>query len=40
MTFSVEPGLYDPENGFGYNPSDNLLVGSVPYSKEWTVLNL
>jgi len=26
MTFSVEPGLYDPENGFGYNPSDLLLV--------------
>jgi len=48
MTFSVEPGLYDPENGFGYNPSDNLLVtqkkgvlmGSVPYTKEWMVLKL
>ncbi|MGD2295436.1 MAG: M24 family metallopeptidase [Candidatus Aminicenantes bacterium] len=48
MTFSVEPGLYDPGNGFGYNPSDNLLVtekkgvlmGSVPYSREWMVLNL
>lgn len=48
MTFSVEPGLYDPENNFGYNPSDNLLVtekkgvlmGSVPYSKEWMVLKL
>lgn len=48
MTFSVEPGLYDPEKGFGYNPSDNLLVtakkgvlmGSVPYSKEWMVLKL
>jgi Xaa-Pro aminopeptidase len=48
MTFSVEPGLYDPENGFGYNPSDNLLVtktkgvlqSSVPYTKEWMVLKL
>ncbi len=48
MTFSVEPGLYDPENSFGYNPSDNLLVtkkkgvlmGSVPYTKEWMVLEL
>lgn len=48
MTFSVEPGLYDPEGGFGYNPSDNLLVtakkgvlmGSVPYTREWMVLKL
>lgn len=48
MTFSVEPGLYDPESGFGYNPSDNLLVtekkgvlmSSVPYSKEWMFLKL
>jgi len=48
MTFSVEPGLYDPENGFGYNPSDNLLVtkdkgvlmSSVPYTKEWMFLKL
>ncbi len=48
MMFSVEPGLYDPENGFGYNPSDNLLVtkergvlmSSVPYSKEWMFLKL
>jgi len=48
MTFSVEPGLYDPERGFGYNPSDNLLVtkqkgviqGSVPYTKEWMILKL
>jgi len=48
MTFSVEPGLYDPENNFGYNPSDNLLVtnkkgvlmGSVPYTKEWMVFKL
>ncbi len=48
MTFSVEPGLFDPENGFGYNPSDLLLItkkkgvlmGSVPYSKEWMFLKL
>lgn len=48
MMFSVEPGLYNPEEGFGYNPSDNLLVtkergvlmSSVPYSKEWMVLKL
>ncbi len=48
MTFSVEPGLYDPEHGFGYNPSDllmvtkdrGLLMSSVPYTKEWMILNL
>jgi Xaa-Pro aminopeptidase len=49
MMFSVEPGLFDPENGFGYNPSDNLLVtktkgvlqgSTVPYTKEWMVLEL
>lgn len=48
MTFSVEPGLFDPENGFGYNPSDCLLItkkkgilmSSVPYSKEWMFLKL
>jgi Xaa-Pro aminopeptidase len=48
MTFSVEPGLYNPEGGFGYNPSDSCLVtpdkgvlqGSVPTSKEWSFLTL
>jgi Xaa-Pro dipeptidase len=48
MTFSVEPGLFDSEKGFGYNPSDNLLVtkqkgvlmGSVPYTREWMILKL
>ncbi len=48
MTFSNEPGLYDPENGFGYNHSDCVLVtakggvpmGSVPLSKEWCFLKL
>lgn len=48
MMFSVEPGLYDPDGGFGYNPSDNLVVtkekgvlmSSVPYTKEWMILKL
>jgi Xaa-Pro aminopeptidase len=48
MMFSVEPGLYDPQRGFGINPSDNLLVtktGSVlmsriPFSREWSFLTL
>jgi len=48
MTFSVEPGLYDFENGFGYNPSDGLLVtkkkgilqSSVPYTREWMYIDL
>lgn len=48
MTFSVEPGLYDEANGLGINPSDNLLVtdkgavlmSRVPYSKEWSFLEL
>ena len=48
MTFSVEPGLYDSENGIGINPSDNLLVtkkggvlmSRVPFSREWSFLKL
>jgi hypothetical protein len=44
----VEPGLHDPENGCGYNPSDTLLImekgglrmSSVPFSKEWMFLEL
>jgi Xaa-Pro aminopeptidase len=48
MTFSMEPGLYDAERGFGINPSDNLRVtatrgvrfSSVPFSKEWSFLGL
>ena len=48
MTFSNEPGLYDPENGFGYNHSDCVLVtpdggipmGSVPMTKEWCFLRI
>jgi Xaa-Pro aminopeptidase len=48
MTFSNEPGLYDADNGFGYNHSDCVLVtpkggipmGSVPMSKEWCFLKI
>ena len=48
MTFSMEPGLYDSERGFGINPSDNLRVtasrgvrfSGVPFSKEWSFLEL
>jgi Xaa-Pro aminopeptidase len=48
MCFSVEPGLYDPENGFGCNWSDTCLVrkdasvllSRVPYSEEWSLLKL
>lgn len=48
MMFSVEPGLFDPTNDFGYNPSDCCLVtkkkgvfmGSLPWTKEWMLLKL
>jgi Xaa-Pro aminopeptidase len=49
MTFSMEPGLFHPEGGYGYNPSDNVVVGastgwvqgSVPnLTKEWALLKL
>ena len=48
MHFSNEPGLYDPENGFGFNHSNNILVkedrglqmGTVPVDKEWCFLQL
>ncbi|MFQ5678849.1 MAG: M24 family metallopeptidase [Gemmatimonadota bacterium] len=48
MHFSNEPGLYDPENGFGFNHSNNLLVakekglqmGTVPADREWCLLEL
>lgn len=48
MMFSVEPGLMDPSQGVGINPSDNLLVTSkgsvlmtrVPFSREWSYLTL
>ncbi len=46
MTFSMEPGLFDPKRGFGVNPSDNLRVTAtrgvrfsrIPFSKEWSFL--
>jgi Xaa-Pro aminopeptidase len=49
MTFSMEPGLFYPEQGYGYNPSDNVVVGkdtgwvqgSVPnLTKEWALLDI
>ena len=48
MMFSVEPGLYDAENGIGVNPSDILLIQDdgavfmtrVPWTREWAFLNL
>ena len=43
MVFSNEPGLYNPEGGFGYNHSNALLVtdtgvrilNETPITKEW-----
>ena len=43
MTFSEEPGLYDPANGCGFNWSDTIVVGQksgyrmsrVPYTQDW-----
>lgn len=50
MIFSVEPGLYDPENGFGVNWSDGFAVRSgdrpalqmsrLPWSEEWCLVKL
>ena len=49
MTFSMEPGLFSVDKGFGYNPSDNVVVGdttgwvqgSVPnLTKEWAHLKI
>jgi hypothetical protein len=48
MCFSEEPGLYDPEHGYGFNWSDTVVVGlksgwrmsRVPYTEEWCVLKL
>jgi Xaa-Pro aminopeptidase len=48
MHFSNEPGLYDPENGFGFNHSNNILVsegkglqmGTAPCDREWCLLEL
>ena len=48
MTFSMEPGLFYPDGGYGYNPSDTVLVmkdrgimmSSKPLTKEWHFLKL
>lgn len=48
MHFSNEPGLYDPDNGFGFNHSNNILVstekglqmGTAPCDREWCLLTL
>jgi Xaa-Pro aminopeptidase len=50
MIFSVEPGLYDPENGFGVNWSDGFCVqpggkpalqmSRLPWSEEWCLVKL
>jgi Xaa-Pro aminopeptidase len=50
MIFSVEPGLYDPENGFGVNFSDGFAVAAggkpslqmsrLPWSEEWCLVKL
>ncbi len=49
MVFSVEPGLYDPENGFGVNWSDDFVVQTegpalqmsrLPWTEEWCHLTL
>ena len=48
MMFSNEPGLYNPEGGYGYNHSNNILVGKergrrmnqTPLSREWCWLKI
>jgi Xaa-Pro aminopeptidase len=50
MIFSVEPGLYDPENEFGVNFSDGFVVrpgdqpslqmSRLPWSEEWCLIRL
>ena len=48
MMFSNEPGLYDVENGCGYNHSNNVLITAsgceqmnrTPLTKEWCWLRL
>jgi len=50
MIFSVEPGLYDPENGFGVNFSDGFAVqgggkaalqmSRLPWSEDWCLVKL
>jgi Xaa-Pro dipeptidase len=48
MTFSEEPGLFDPKSGVGFNWSDCVVTGEkagyrmsrVPYSKEYLWLRI
>ncbi len=48
MTFSQEPGLFDPQGRCGFNWSDCVVTGEksgyrmsrVPYSKEWCWIKL
>jgi Xaa-Pro aminopeptidase len=49
MSFSVEPGLYDPEHGIGVNFSDAFIVEAqgpsrqmsrLPWSEEWCFVKL
>jgi Xaa-Pro aminopeptidase len=49
MGFSVDPGLYDSENGIGSNFSDNFVVqpegparqmSRLPWSEEWCLVKL
>ncbi len=48
MMFSNEPGLYNPEGGYGYNHSNNVrvahergvIMNKTPLTKEWCWLKL
>jgi len=49
MSFSVEPGLYDPEHGIGANFSDAFIVepqgpsrqmSRLPWSEDWCFVKL
>jgi hypothetical protein len=49
MSFSVEPGLYDPEHGFGANFSDDFVIepqgpsrqmSRLPWSEEWCFVKI
>jgi len=48
MMFSNEPGLYNPEGGYGYNHSNNLLITATrahqmnrtPLTREWCWLRI
>lgn len=48
MMFSNEPGLYNPQGGYGYNHSNNLLItaggatqmNQTPLTREWCFLRI